>query len=91
MDFFAEGIAGKKQMLDLADKYENAAFIKNDPSQFMHRFSAMEDIELVAFIAANLAFGRRDQILSHVQMILDQAKGHPFRMGSWRWLQSVFS
>ncbi|MBQ1671051.1 MAG: TIGR02757 family protein [Treponema sp.] len=76
MDFLPEGIAGKKQMLALADKYENADFIKNDPSQFMHRFSATEDIELVAFLAANLAFGRRDQIISHVQMILDKA-------GSW--------
>jgi len=77
MDFLPEGIAGKKQMLALADKYENADFIKNDPSQFMHRFSAVEDIELVAFLAANLAFGRRDQIISHVQMILDKAGPSP--------------
>lgn len=64
------------QMQALADKYESADFLKNDPSQFMHRYSSIKDIELVAFLAANLAFGRREQILSHVQMILDKA-------GSW--------
>jgi len=65
-------------MCSLADKYENANFLKNDPSQFMHRFSDVNDIELVAFIAANLAFGRREQILSHVQMILDEAGISPY-------------
>lgn len=57
----------------LAKKYENADFLKKDPSQFMHRFSDVKNQEAAAFIAANLAFGRREQILSHVQMILDAA------------------
>ena len=77
MDFLPEGIVGKEQMIALADKYENEDFIKNDPSQFMHRFSSVEDIELVAFLSANLAFGRRDQIISHVQTILDEAGSSP--------------
>mgnify|MGYP002626123045 CR=1 FL=1 len=67
----------KEEMLALADKYETADFLQKDPSQFMHRFSSERDIETVAFIAANLAFGRREQILSHVQVILDQAGKSP--------------
>ena len=33
---------------------------------------SVRDAEVVAFIAANLAFGRREQILLHVQWILDR-------------------
>lgn len=61
----------------LADKYENQDFIKKDPSKFMHQFASVADQEIAAFTAANLAFGRRDQILSHVQMIMDDWKLSP--------------
>ena len=61
----------------LAQKYETPAFLKDDPAQFMHRFDKPRDQEAAAFIAANMAFGRRDQILSHVEAILAQADGSP--------------
>ena len=54
----------------LAEKYETADFLKKDPSQFMHRFSEPVDQEIVALISASLAFGRRDQILCHVEKVL---------------------
>lgn len=62
-------------LIELADKYETKSFLDKDPSQFMHRFTdyskyTVADVEIVAFIAANLAFGRRDQILSHVELII---------------------
>ena len=60
----------KEMMIELADKYETPEFIKADPSCFMHRYTGA-DAETVAFIAANLAFGRREQILSHVEQILN--------------------
>lgn len=41
----------------------------------MHRYSSVREAEAVAFIAANLAFGRREQILSHVEQILESC-GH---------------
>ena len=41
-----------------------------DPSAFMHRFSEQRDIEIVALVAAVLAFGRRDAILSHIELVL---------------------
>lgn len=61
----------------LARKYETADFLTKDPSQFMHRFSDVQNQEAVAFISANLAFGRREQILSHVEAILDAAGSSP--------------
>ena len=65
----------KEQFISLADKYETPSFLDKDPSKFMHRFlpengGSVADAELVAFTAANLAFGRREQILSHVEMIV---------------------
>ncbi|MGI5059135.1 TIGR02757 family protein [Treponema pectinovorum] len=68
----------KERLILLADKYENPAFLDKDPSKFMHRYlknsGENEDAQIVAFIAANLAFGRREQILSHVETILDMMK-----------------
>ena len=67
----------------LAEKYEMADFLKKDPSQFMHRFSRPEDQEIVALISACLAFGRRDQILRHVELILDECGESAFE-----WIKS---
>ena len=57
--------------------YESAEFLLKDPSQFMHRYERVREVETVAFIAANLAFGRREQILSHVELILSAAGASP--------------
>ena len=43
----------------------------------MHRYERVREVETVAFIAANLAFGRREQILSHVELILSAAGASP--------------
>ena len=61
----------------LAEKFETADFLQKDPSQFMHRFSDVRNQEAAAFISANLAFGRREQILSHIGQILDVASPSP--------------
>lgn len=63
----------KDQLIALADKYETKDFIKNDPSKFMHQVKDVGNQEIVAFLAASLAFGRREQILSHIQKILDNS------------------
>lgn len=63
----------KDQLIALADKYETKDFIKNDPSKFMHQVDDAGNQELIAFLSACLAFGRREQILSHVQKILDKS------------------
>ncbi len=66
-----------QKLIYLADKYETKDFLEKDPSQFMHNYTNARDKEVAAFIAANLAFGRRDQILLHVKAILDSAGSSP--------------
>lgn len=61
----------RKRLLALAEKYEASNFILKDPSFFMHQVTDPVEQEAVAFVSANLAFGRRDQILSHIRMIMD--------------------
>ena len=59
------------------NKYETRDFISKDPSCFLYRYEKTDDVETAAFIAANLSFGRRDQILKHVELILEQTDGSP--------------
>lgn len=67
----------KEKIISLAEKYETAEFLALDPSQFMHRYQDKIQQELVAFLAANLAFGQRKQILSHVETVLLHMKDSP--------------
>lgn len=67
----------KSHLLFLADKYENKDFLKDDPSRYMHEFQEQKEQEIVAFLAANLAFGRREQILKHIEWILEKINTKP--------------
>ena len=78
----------KEKIILLADKYETPEFLQKDPSQFMHKFlpqngGSVRDAEVVAFLSANLASGRRDQILSHIQIILDKIKESKKTPAQW--------
>nr|MBP3280975.1 TIGR02757 family protein [Treponema sp.] len=63
----------KETLRALAEKYETEEFIDKDPSKFMHQIDDRKNQELVAFLSANLAFGKREQILGHIQLILDRS------------------
>ncbi len=67
----------KTKLIYLAQKYETKEFLDKDPSKFMHQYKEIRDIETVAFIAANMAFGQRGQILSHIEQILNKAGANP--------------
>ena len=58
-----------------ADRYETAAFLDGDPSQFMHRVSGAANIEATAFVASCLSFGARSQFIPKIQWLLDRAGG----------------
>jgi uncharacterized protein (TIGR02757 family) len=62
----------KNKLIFLADKYENSSFITNDPCLFTHKYKNTTDAELSSFIAANLAFGQRKQIINHLNKIFMQ-------------------
>jgi uncharacterized protein (TIGR02757 family) len=54
----------RKKELDRWYKETNkSGFIAGDPVQFPHRFSVPVDIEIAAFLAATIAWGRRDLII----------------------------
>ncbi len=59
-----------ERIRELAAQYEKREFIMSDPSQFMHRYAERRDIEIVALVAAALAFGKRSEILSHIEAFL---------------------
>lgn len=53
-----------KEFLDeKVEKYNRFDFIEHDPISIPHRFSSKEDIEISGFLAATIAWGRRDLIL----------------------------
>ncbi len=53
----------KSELDNLAEKYENKNFIKNDPVQFIHRYKNKQDIELVGFISSLFAYGNRKMFI----------------------------
>ena len=59
-------------------KINKPAFIAHDPVQFPRRFSKQEDIEIAAFLAATIAWGRRDLILRSAERMFDLMGTSPF-------------
>ena len=53
----------KSKLDNWYDKICVKSFIEKDPVQFPWRYSKREDIETAAFLAATIAWGRRDLIL----------------------------
>lgn len=51
-------------------KYNNKAFIENDPICIPHLFSKKEDIEIAGFIAATLAWGNRKSIINNATKLM---------------------
>ena len=53
-------------------------FILKDPVQFPHRYSARHDKEIAAFLAATIAWGRRDLIVKSTEKILSLMEPSPY-------------
>ncbi len=80
----------KRNLRLLAAKYETADFMKEDPSQFMHRYTEPLDVEITAFLAANLAFGRRSCILNCLEKICQEMGGSPMEWLLSRRFEKIF-
>lgn len=60
-----------QEFLDFkAKQYEQPAFIATDPISLAHRFTQKEDIEIVAFFMAILAWGNRQSIIKSGEKLL---------------------
>lgn len=62
----------------LVDKYKNPDFIKNDPIRFPHRYKDPKDIEIMAFIAAMMAQGKRTKIVENLEKIEKLMNNDPY-------------
>jgi uncharacterized protein (TIGR02757 family) len=55
---------------DVYSRYNHRRFIHPDPLEFLYLYTDPEDVELVALIASSLAYGRVQQILKSVSVVL---------------------
>lgn len=80
-----------KPYLDrINDEVEEKGYIKDDPVQFMHAFTEKRDIEIAGFLAATMAWGRRDIVISKVDELLHRMDYAPYRF-VMSYNQSLFS
>ena len=60
------------------EQYNRPLFIEKDPISIPHRFSRRQDIELMGFWAAILAWGQRPVILRKANELIDRMDGAPY-------------
>lgn len=73
----------KSRLRSLAARYETAAFLREDPSWFMHQVSGAGNQEVMGFLASVLSYGSRRQFFPKIQRLLDSSNGEP-----WQWVRS---
>ena len=66
-----------KKLEDLYEKYNRRCFVSPDPLQFLYDYNSPDDREVVAIIAASLAYGRVAQILKSIAKILEPMSAAP--------------
>ena len=72
-------VGGLKRQLDqLYLKVNKPEFIQVDPVKFVHRYKAKQDREIAAFLAATIAWGRRDLILKSAEKIFALMGSSPY-------------
>ena len=68
-----------KDHLDkLAVDFNTHSFIENDPVQFPHQYSERNDIEIVSFLVATIAWGKRSMILNSATKMLNIMGKSPY-------------
>ncbi|MDR1763382.1 MAG: TIGR02757 family protein [Dysgonamonadaceae bacterium] len=68
-----------KSFLDeLVAQFNTPSFIESDPVQFPLRYERLQDIEIVSFTVATIAWGKRPMILRDAERMLAKMGGSPF-------------
>ena len=60
------------------EQYNQYNFIKDDPILIPHQFTKKQDIEIMGFWAAMLAWGQRKTIINKCNQLIDLMDGTPF-------------
>lgn len=58
-------------------QYNTKEFISSDPIQIPHRFSKKEDIEIIGFLIATLAWGNRKSIITSGERLIEMMDNAP--------------
>lgn len=69
----------KPYLDEINDQVETADYISDDPVQFVHAFDQKKDQEIAGFLAATMAWGRRDIVISKVENLLKRMDYSPFQ------------
>ena len=67
----------RKILEGLYQKYNTPEYINSDPVMFVHRYRSREDMEIAAFIASSLAYGRVAQVKKSVDNLLSRMGKSP--------------
>ncbi len=84
----------KARLERLYRRYNNRIHVQPDPLQFLYNYSHIRDREITGLIAASLAYGRVNQIINSVSMVLNRLgpSPHAFLMDSCELeLEKMFS
>jgi len=73
------GLIGLKNFLDAkVAQYNRPDFIKNDPISIPHLFTQKQDVEIMGFWAATLAWGQRVTIINKCKELIALMDGAPY-------------
>lgn len=75
-DFIPTDIA--EFLLESADFHEKSAFIQEDPISIPHRFNKKQDIEIIAFLVATIAWGNRRSIIRSGELLCELMDHSPY-------------
>ena len=67
----------KKFLEQKVGEFNQPAFIEQDPICIPHLFSAKQDIEVMGFFAAILAWGQRKTIINKCKELIERMDGQP--------------
>jgi len=74
------GPSGLRTALErLYEAFNRPDFINPDPVEFLHRYGAVRDREVVGLVASSLAYGRVAQIMKSVSSVLEPMGRRPAR------------
>ena len=65
----------RQLLVRLADKYEVATFLEDDPARFLRSVEGDDNREAASFVASSLSFGNRVQFIPKIRRIIDLAGG----------------
>ncbi len=63
---------------DKVEQFNTPHFIQDDPISIPHLFTLKEDIEIIGFLVATIAWGKRQMIIKNSHQLVDIMGGQPY-------------